>query len=52
MESYGAWRVRVYDVIFGELNFLDSRNIQLSELYRKTNLGESAVNGISILLSR
>ena len=47
MESYRAWKVRVYDVIFGELNFLDSHNIQLSELYRKTNLGELAVNGNS-----
>ena len=24
MESYGEWRVTVYDVIFGELRFLDS----------------------------
>ena len=24
MESYGEWRVTVYDAIFGELRFLDS----------------------------
>ena len=24
MESYGEWRVTVYDVIFGEIRFLDS----------------------------
>ena len=24
MESYGEWRVTVYDVIFGELRLLDS----------------------------
>ena len=51
MESYRAWKVRVYDVIFGELNFLDSHNIQLSELYRKTNLGELAVNTNSPIFS-
>ena len=45
MECYGEWRVMAYDVIFRELKFLDSHTIKLSELYRKTNLGELAVNG-------
>ena len=27
MESYGEWRVTVYDVILGELRFLDSRTL-------------------------
>ena len=45
MESYGEWRVTVYDVIFAELTFLDSHTIWLSELYRKPNFGELAVNG-------
>ena len=40
MESYGEWRVMVYDVIFGELRFLDSHTTKLIELYRKSNLGE------------
>ena len=44
MESYGEWRVTVYDVIFGELKFLDSHTTSLSELYRKTTLGELPVN--------
>ena len=47
MESYGEWGVTAYDVIFGELKFFDSHTIYLSELYRKTNLGELAVNGNS-----
>ena len=38
MESYGVWRVTVYDVIFGELRFLESQ---------KLNLGELLVNGNS-----
>ena len=45
MESCGEWIVTVYDVIFGE--FLDSLTAYLSELYRKSNLGELAVNGNS-----
>ena len=32
MESYGEWRVTVYDVIFVELRFLDSHTTELSEL--------------------
>ena len=44
MESSVEWRVTVYDVIFGELKFLDSHTTQLSKLYRKPNLGESAVS--------
>ena len=47
MESYGEWRVTVYDVIFGELSFLDSHTTKLSELYQKPNLGELTVNGNS-----
>ena len=47
MESYGEWRVTVYDVIFGELRFLDSHTSYLSELYQKHNLGELTVNGNS-----
>ena len=45
MESYGEWRVTVYDVILGELMVLDSRTTELSKLYRKPNLRELAVNG-------
>ena len=45
MESYGDWRGTVYDVISGELRFLDSYTTELSELYRKPNLGELATNG-------
>ena len=47
METYGEWRITVYDVIFGELTFLDSQTTWLSELYRKPNFGELAVNGNS-----
>ena len=42
MESYSEWRVTVYDVIFGELRFLESDTVQLSKLYRKLDLGELA----------
>ena len=45
MESYGEWRVTVYDVIFEELRFLDSHTTQLSELYQKPNFGELTING-------
>ena len=47
MESYSEWRVTVYDVIFGELKFLDSHTTYLSELYQKSSLGELTVNGNS-----
>ena len=47
MESYGEWRVTVYDVIFGELRFLDSHITELSKSNQKPNLGELAVNGNS-----
>ena len=47
MESYGEWRFTVYDVIFRELQLLDSHITKLSELYRKPNLGELTVNGNS-----
>ena len=47
MENYKEWRVMVYDVIFGELRFLDSHTTQLSKLYQKSNLVELAVNGSS-----
>ena len=47
MKSYGEWRVTVYDVTFGKLKFFNSHTIQLSELYRKTNLGHLAVSGNS-----
>ena len=47
MDSYREWRVTVYDVIFGELRFFDSHSTQLTELYRKPNLRELAVNGNS-----
>ena len=47
MESYGEWRVTVYEVIFGELTFLDSHTTYVSELYRTPNFGELAVNGNS-----
>ena len=33
--------------LVGELRFLDSHTAKLSELYRKTNLGELALNGNS-----
>ena len=50
-EGPAKWRVTVtvtvYDIIFGELTFLDSHTTELSELYRKSNLGELAVNGNS-----
>ena len=45
MESYGEWRVTVYDLIYGELRFLNSHTTKLSKLYRKPNLGELTVNG-------
>ena len=45
MKSSGVWRVMVYDVIFGELKFLDSHTTWLSKFYQKPNLGELAVNG-------
>ena len=45
MKSYGEWRVTNYDVIFGELKFLDSHTTQLSELNQKPNLGQFAFNG-------
>ena len=51
MESYGEWRVTVYDVTFGELKFFDSHATQLSELYRKPNFGELAVNSNSPIFS-
>ena len=35
MESYGEWRVTVYDVIFGELRFLDSHTTSLIILKTK-----------------
>ena len=44
MKSYGKWRATVYDVIFGELKFLDSHSTLLCKLYRKPNLVELAVN--------
>ena len=47
MGSYGEWRVTVYDVTFGEFEFLNSDTTYLSELYWKPNLGELAVNGNS-----
>ena len=47
MESYGEWRVTVYDAIFGGLRLLDSHTTWLSELYWKSNLGELAANGNS-----
>ena len=47
MESYREWRVAVYDVMFGELRFLDSHTTELSELYQKPKLGELTVNGNS-----
>ena len=48
MESYGEWRVTVYDVMFGELiTFFDSHTTELSALYRKPNFGELAVNSNS-----
>ena len=47
MESYGEWRVMVYDEIFGELRFLDSHTTRLSKINWKSNLGELAVNGNS-----
>ena len=48
MESYGEWRVTLYDVIFGELRFLEFLVfLELSELDRKPNLGELDVNGNS-----
>ena len=47
MESNDEWRVTVYDVIFAELRFLDSHTTKLSELNRKPNLGELAVNSNS-----
>ena len=37
MESYGEWRVTVYDVIFGELKFLDSHttpNCYVAKVWR------------------
>ena len=45
MEIYGDRRVTVYNVMSGELSFLDSHTTYLFELYRKPNLGELAVNG-------
>ena len=50
MESYGEWRVTVYDVIFGELRFLDGHITKISELNQKPNLGQSAVNSNSPIL--
>ena len=47
MESYGEWKVAVYDAIFGESRFLDSPTVWLSELDRKPNLVELAVTGNS-----
>ena len=47
MESYSEWRVTVYDVIFGELKFLDSHTTYLSELYQKPSLEELTVNSNS-----
>ena len=47
MESYDEWRVTVHNVMFGELRYLDSHTTELSELYRKPNLGELTVNGNS-----
>ena len=40
MESYGEWRVTVYDIIFGELK---SHHLTTRIIW-KTNLGELAVN--------
>ena len=51
MVSYGEWRVTVYHVKFGELRFLDSYTIEPSELYRKPNLGQLAVNSNSPIFS-
>ena len=28
MESYGEWKVTIYDVIFGELRFLEKPNLR------------------------
>ena len=50
MESYGERRVTVYDVIFGELRFLDGHITKISELNQKPNLGQSAVNSNSPIL--
>ena len=47
MKCYGDWRVMVCDVIFRELRFLDRHTTLLSELNRKPDLVELAVNGNS-----